>query len=249
MDKWFLRANTKPSVKLRLFCLPYAGGDSSIFKGWSEVLPDYIELVAIQLPGRSVRIKESSLESMQAMVDGIYHAILPLLDRPYLILGHSLGARVAFELIHRLNQSQFILPRHFIASGSRAPHIEWAYKKLHTLPDGEFVDELRQLNGTPTEVLDNRELMQFLMPMLRADFAISDNHVTNQTTHLDCSASVFHGELDTLVKINDAKEWQHHFSKPINFETFSGDHFFINKNCQDYMRSLKKIIRKELMRI
>ncbi len=247
MNKWFLRTSSKTSAKFRLFCLPYAGGDSSIYTPWVNQIPDFIELLPIQLPGRSIRIQEPAISSMTELVDQIYLSMLPLLDKPYMLLGHSLGGRVGFELLHKINKTNAPPPKHFIASGSKAPHLPRTNNITYNLPDEEFIEELRKLNGTPSEVINNRELMEFLLPMLKADFCISDNHVTKQKTLLDCSISVFHGEEDTLVSESDARAWQKHFSKPINFQVFSGGHFFINENSDDLLSSLKSILRRELM--
>ncbi|WP_240470234.1 thioesterase II family protein [Brevibacillus laterosporus] len=128
---------------IRLFCLPYAGGGASAYRGWANALPRDIGVYPIQLPGRENRIGEQALCDMKALVEAISQAIYPYLDRPFLFFGHSLGARIAFELARAVRRKWKLQPCRLIVSGSRAPNIPEPHP-LHHLPDDEFVSELRR---------------------------------------------------------------------------------------------------------
>src|ERR1700755_2123431 len=100
-NPWFLRLAPRPEAPLRLFCFHHAGGSAALFRRWPASLPEF-DVCAVQLPGRGSRMIEPALESIPALVDGIAPAILPLLDRPYMLFGHSMGSAVALELAQRL---------------------------------------------------------------------------------------------------------------------------------------------------
>jgi len=158
---------------LRLICFPYAGGGIRTYLPWADSLPADVELVAVQPPGRGAFLDTPAFNEMNALVSALYHQILPLLDRPYVLFGHSLGSRVAFELLVQLQRQQQALPKLFIASGSNSPDSIRTKSKTFHLPDAEFIAELARMNGTPQEVLANAELMSLLLPLLRSDFEIA----------------------------------------------------------------------------
>ena len=161
------RPVAKPRV--RLYCLPYAGGSASAYHAWARALPDDVELSGVQLPGRSLRIHEPPLRRLPELL----RALLPRLERqdaPYVLFGHSMGALVAFELARGLRHLGAPPPAGLIVSGSRAPERRGASHDLHRLPDEDFLRELRRFEGLPEEVLRDPELLALTLPALRADF-------------------------------------------------------------------------------
>jgi len=156
-SKWFTRPIPRINAQLRLFCLPYAGGSAAIYTPWSQQLDPSVELIAVQPPGRGNRIFEVPYTSMEDFVADLAKFIRPLLNVPYALFGHSLGSRVAIELARKLSRDGAPEPMFFFASGSRAPHIMHDRPTTHLLPDDEFIQELRNLNGTPEAILNNKE--------------------------------------------------------------------------------------------
>jgi pimeloyl-ACP methyl ester carboxylesterase len=144
--------------------------------GWSRHLPADVELVAVQPPGRADRISERAYTDIASLVADLCAAIEQLIDRPYLLMGHSLGSRVAFELARELRRRGHPPPAHFIASGSAAPQLPARGKRIHDLPREELLVELRDLDATPEAVLENQELVELYLPMLRADFRLSETY-------------------------------------------------------------------------
>lgn len=246
---WFVVPRPAPAARLRLFCLPYAGGGATTYSGWHALLPPWVELIAVQPPGRGQRIAERPCDSMDELVDGLLPHILPLLDRPYVLFGHSLGSRVAFELMRRLDALQLPLPERFVASGSRAPHIVRDDKPLRDLPYDEFVRELRELNGTPEAILQNAELMELLVPLLRADFGISETYSAAPGKRLACKVHVFGGHGDRDVTPQDLASWQEHFVDRIAVQMYDGDHFFVEKQADQVVRNLNAVLRETLLRL
>ncbi|NMG22787.1 thioesterase II family protein, partial [Brasilonema bromeliae] len=153
--------------------------------------------------------------------------LLPSLNKPFVFFGHSMGAVVSFELARRLYQNYRLTPLHLYVSGHRAPQIPDPEPPIHNLPEPAFLNELRRYNGTPKEVLDNSELMQLLLPILRADFAVLENYVYTPSVPLTCPITAFGGLQDWKVSREDLAGWQQQTNGAFSIQMFPGDHFFV----------------------
>ncbi|MFY9226696.1 MAG: thioesterase II family protein [Blastocatellia bacterium] len=237
--KWLSCYKPKPKAKLRLFCFPYAGGGSSVFRTWSDNLPDWVEVCPIQLPGRENRILEKPFHQMSDLVKSVAQAIKPYLDLPFALFGHSMGAWIAFELAHHLNKNFDLLAQHLFVSGRFAPQIA-DNKTLHKLPDKEFREKLEMYGGTPKAVLESDELMELLAPLLKADFSICETYVYQQNSPLTCPISVFGATTDHLVEPDSLIEWKKETSNSFRVEIFNGDHFFLRNYQKELLTSITK---------
>jgi medium-chain acyl-[acyl-carrier-protein] hydrolase len=225
---WFVPLARRPQARLRLFCFPYAGGGSAIFRSWSDVVPDLIEPFAAMLPGRDARFGETPLRDAVDLARQLADAIEPELDRPYATFGHSLGTVVSYELALELARRGLPAPCHMIMSGRGAPHLMRGGRDCDALDDAAFIEELRDMQGTPEEVLANGELMQMLLPTLRADFAMARNYRRQQPEPLACGLSVYGGLSDLGVGRETLQAWQEYTRAPVALRMFPGGHFFIN---------------------
>jgi surfactin synthase thioesterase subunit len=243
-NSWLL-SYPEDKDKIRLFCLPYAGGGASIYRGWVKAFPDDVGIYPIQLPGRENRITEPPLYEMRELVEGISEAILPYLRRPFILFGHSIGARIAFELARNLREKWDIRPCCLIVSGSRAPHISEP-KPLHHLPDDEFIMELRRFSGTPEAILQSRELMEIFIPTLRADFTVDETYVYSAAAPIECPISVFGGTEDTETNREELGAWACHTSGDFTLEMIEGGHFFLQTGRDSLLRSVTRILRQHL---
>jgi medium-chain acyl-[acyl-carrier-protein] hydrolase len=230
-NRWFCVPRPVRHPKLRLFCFPYAGGSATTYLPWAALLNPDVELIAIQPPGRSNRMNETAYCDMHPMVDSLIESIVPLLDTPFIFFGHSLGSRVAYELATRLKARNLPMPMHFFASGSGAPHIAWKEEQVYDLSDDEFINELQRLDGTPEEILQNREMMQLFLPVLRADFQIADTYVSEKII-LNCPITILAGTEDVSIELNHLNSWKELTPYSGEVQYISGDHFFIEKNKQ-----------------
>lgn len=228
-NKWFVRPQPRPSAALRLICLPYAGGSAATYVPWAAQLPADVELVAVQPPGRASRIGERPHAEMNALVADLAAVFHEVSDKPYVLFGHSLGSRVAFEFTRQCPGFGLPQPRLLIGSGSRAPHFPSVRESVHDLPEAAFVDKLRELNGTPEEVLNNRELIQFLIPLLRADFKIADVYRATPAP-LPCPLVVLAGTEDWEVTREAVEGWRELSDNGCDIHWIPGGHFFVEHN-------------------
>ncbi len=234
---------------LRIICFPYAGGNASTYLHWEKWLPENVELIAVQPPGRAARMFEPCYTDMGSLVNELLTIVSDLFDRPYILFGHSLGSRIAFELMIQCKIAGFRLPQHLIASGSRGPHIPSKKEPIHHLAYDDFVARLTELNGTPTEILENKELMELYLPLLRADFKLAETYSCTSNHRFDCSISVLGGDNDTDVTNDDLQSWGDFFSNPANVHLIAGGHFFIETNKSQIEKKVTMIIQNELLNL
>jgi medium-chain acyl-[acyl-carrier-protein] hydrolase len=215
--------------KLNLFCFPYAGGSAAVYHQWHEYLPPDVQLVAVQYPGHGTRIQASPCTELETLLDDIEMTVGPLLDRPFVFFGHSMGATVAFELTRRLHRSGLTMPKHLFLSGRGAPHMPPLRDPIHHLSDKEFWDEIRSLNGTPPEILQHKELMALVLPALRADFKLIESWKHTESLLLNVPMLVFGGINDEHVPAHYLDAWAHHTTCVVQRHMFPGDHFFLHQ--------------------
>jgi medium-chain acyl-[acyl-carrier-protein] hydrolase len=225
---WLAQSKPNTQATLRLFCFPYAGGGATIFRNWQATLPAQIEVCPIQLPGRGKRLKEPPFTQVQFLVEALSHALLPYLDKPFAFFGHSMGALVSFELARTLRRKYGLGPKRLFLSGRRAPAIPNLEPPTYNLPEPEFIEALHKLKGTPIGVLEEPELMQLMLPLLRADFTLCETYTYTPETPLNCPISVFGGLQDSEVSRTHLEGWRAETTAAITLRMLPGDHFFLN---------------------
>jgi medium-chain acyl-[acyl-carrier-protein] hydrolase len=227
-------------ARFRLFCFPYAGGSSAIFRSWSRVIHRDIEVVPALLPGREFRLGEPAFTQLEPLIEALTREIFSLLDRPFAFLGHSMGALIGFELARRLRSERGLETDHLFISGRRAPQLPERDPEIHNLPEAEFIAELRRLDGTPKEVFEHAELMELLIPMLRADFSVCRNYNFVPGPPLKCSITVLGGTEDETATQAKIEGWCEQTSGRCRVRMLAGDHFFINQQRDEIIRIVEQ---------
>lgn len=236
---WGVRWVPAPNARIRLFCVPHAGGGAAAYRTWARELAPDIEVVAIRLPGRESRIREQPQHCMNELVPALVHGISPLLDRPHAWFGHSMGALVAFEACRALRRLRFPEPDRLLVSGHPAPHLPWGRPIMHNAPTEDLVTRLQQLSDTPREVLADESVLAALLPMLRADFSLFETYRHTDEPPLRQPISVFCGEDDDFATEQELAAWHQHSSAESTFHLLSGDHFFLHKNHREFLHTLR----------
>jgi surfactin synthase thioesterase subunit len=218
--------NCRSGTGLRLIGFPYAGGGPSLFRSWSPDLVPDIELCAAHLPGREARMKDAPIGDLRLLVAELVDAIGPSCDRPLALFGHSIGGLVAFACARELRRRFGITPVHLFVSGCPAPQLR-DHDRWCDLPDSEFLERMRRFNGTPREILEHAEMMELMLPALRADFSLRETYVYDDDLPLGCPISAFGGMADQAVTPQQLEPWKAHSSDGFQLWLFQGDHFFI----------------------
>lgn len=239
---WFPYARLLPESKIRIVCFPYAGAGASIYKSWPDRFGTTVDVLAAQPPGREGRIRERAHAELLFYIKDCIESLIPYLDKPILLFGHSLGALAAFELAREMRRRSLVMPLRVIVSGSREPQTPKITFPMHQLPDREFIDALRGLGGTPPEVLKNGELMQLFLPMLRADFSASERYHYNFEPPLDVPITAIGGAEDTEVSRDQLCAWADQTTRIADIQWIRGGHFFIHSEEQELLHIISRVI-------
>ena len=230
----------KEDSKFRLFCFPYAGGGSSFFYKWTQSLHAEIEICPVRLPGREDRLSEMPFTNIDSLVKSLSQSFQPYLDIPFAFFGHSMGATLCFELAQYLWRHFDRTPVKLFVSGRNAPHIKSLNPPIHQLPTDEFLQELKNLDGTPVEVLDNVEIMEILMPALRADFELIETYQYRMYQPLPFPITAFGGIDDTGVKCENLRDWDKYTTSDFKLNMLSGNHFFLHTQQKELLSLLNQ---------
>jgi surfactin synthase thioesterase subunit len=233
MASWIAFHRPRAGARLRLYCLPFAGGGASSYRAWPDRLPADVEVVPVQPPGRENRLGEDPLRRLDDLVGALLEALLPWLrERPFAFFGHSLGAIVALEAARALALRQAPLPRHVILSARAAPHLPLRRAPVARLSREGLKRWLRQVNGTPEAVLQSREMMDLLLPLLRADLELDDNYRSTTEPRLGCPLTVLGGLNDNEATPEELEAWSGYTTNSFTLRLLEGDHFFVFNQAQ-----------------
>ncbi|MGW0810706.1 thioesterase II family protein [Nonomuraea sp. NPDC002799] len=236
--RWISWRHRNPTANVRLYCLPYAGGGTRIFESWPARLGEEVEVCPILLPGREDRIAEPPLSRLADLVPALLDGLAPTMSKPFAIYGHSMGGLVAFELARRLSAEGARMPVHLYVSGCGPVPIP-AGRRMGELPDDEFIDGLKEMNGTPPEFFDDRDLVDLLLPTIRADFRLSEDSSAREGVRLPVPMTAFAGEHDTNAPPEEVERWREHAAAGFGFHVYPGDHFFMH-DCAPMLDVLRR---------
>ncbi|MEU9041345.1 MULTISPECIES: thioesterase domain-containing protein [unclassified Kitasatospora] len=224
--RWVVTRPQRPAARVRLFCFPYAGGGTSVFRSWHEFLDPSVEVCPVLLPGREERISEPPATVMADLVVRLAEHLEPWTDKPFAFFGHSMGGQIAFALTRLLAERGARTPT-WLFLGGCVP--QRTAMRRHLLPDAELTEEIRQMNGMPTAVLNDPEILALLLPVLRADFALTETYLTEPGVTVPVPMTTFAGVDDAEARPADMKEWARHCAGPSESLELPGDHFFLNE--------------------
>jgi surfactin synthase thioesterase subunit len=213
----------------RLFCFPYAGGGASLFRAWQQYLPQSIELCPVQLPGRETRAMEPAFSRIEPLVETLSQDLKNYFDLPYVFFGYSMGALIAFDLARRFQETAARTPSFLFLAARRGPRMLGS-SSTKTLNDRQFVDELRSLGGVAEAVLQSPEIMEMILPTLRADFSLCEDYRYSPGKLLDCPIRVLGGKEDKKIAHADLAAWSEETSASCSVRLFDGGHFFLHNS-------------------
>ncbi|MEU9097967.1 thioesterase domain-containing protein [Streptomyces sp. NPDC048361] len=224
--KWFRRFGpAHESRALRLFCFHYAGGSAASFRDWQSLLPPYVEVVGVQLPGRENRFAEQPFRDMRPLAEAIADAMAAELDPPYACFGFSMGARVALAVSHLLRERGLPQPSHMFFASSCAPSRGVPVRGWNE-SDEKLIAYLRELGGTAAEIFDSQEFLDMYLPTVRADLTVVGTCPPRSGLPLAVPLRAFAGLDDTEAPPERMRDWYRETSAAFSLTTVPGGHFF-----------------------
>jgi medium-chain acyl-[acyl-carrier-protein] hydrolase len=232
----WLRESRPPAGACTLVCLPCAGGSANNFRSWQQYTT-MLDVVAVELPGRAARFTEPVITSVDRVVDYLVPE-LDRLDRDYALFGHSLGGLIAFELGRRVRELGGRGPRALFVAGCPAPDVPIP-PPLYDLPRPELLAWLTSIGGIDEEVIRTPQLLDVVLPTLRADLAMMDMYAHRAGAPLPWPIFVFAGDADPVVDPRDYLGWSAHTTAECQIETMVGSHFFIDEHVPEIIRRIE----------
>lgn len=225
---WLMTPDPRPAARLKLFGVPHAGRGATLFMPWRRRLPDWIDLNAVQLPGRERRYAEPPLRRIAVIAEALASALAPHLDRPYALFGHSMGALVSYETARVLRRRGAPLPVALCVSGRRAPTVPDDGPPIHALSDADFVTAMcDRYNGIPQVILDQPDMMDMLVPIMRADIEALETYRHAPDAPLAVPFVVLGGRDDPQMAPHNVAGWRALTTERYTERLFPGGHFYL----------------------
>ena len=221
-----------------------------MYSSWTKSLPEEVEVCAVQLPGRENRLREPLFTSFPDLITTLVSALQPWMDRPFAFFGHSLGALISYELACELRRQGWREPLHLFVSARRAPNLPEPHGPIAHLPKRAFVEAVRRrYDGIPDAVVESEELMEVMIPVLRADFELLENYVYVEKESLSCPITAFGGLQDFEIADEELEAWRRHTRNAYCLKLFEGNHFFLNSSEEEVLKFMSKELSSLLVEL
>ncbi len=240
--KWYKNFRETPNSKLRMFCFPHAGGSAQDYRKWYDYLPSDVELLVAQMPGRAERIQEKLCTNLNELIDHFCSAIISFLDKPYILVGHSLGGSIAFEVAKAIRKHGGPLPERLVIIGRSSPTVP-EFSPKYNLSDEAFIDYLKMQSGTNEKIFNDKEILKFFLPIIRNDIRLADTYhdFYKKESPLSCPIHVFFGSKEVNLNRKMVEEWQSETSSDFSIDQFEGHHFFLHEQVGEVMNKIFKL--------
>jgi medium-chain acyl-[acyl-carrier-protein] hydrolase len=226
---WTSSRVPNPDARIRLICYPHAGGGASAFMPWRRILPPEIELCPVEPPGRGSRHREPLLRRVTDAAESLAEGLRPLLDKPYLLVGHSLGGFVAFETARRLQAKGQRSPEQLVVVSRAAPHLPIERIFAPGMSDEALIGRLgERYGGARLKALEDPEIREMFMAVVRADLESLETYEHVHQPLLDCPIAAFGGDADPTISSSALRGWRAQTRASFQWQAFSGDHFLLH---------------------
>jgi medium-chain acyl-[acyl-carrier-protein] hydrolase len=241
-SRWIARPRPVPDARLRVLCFPHVGAGGAAFNSWSHGLPTEAELCAIRLPGRENRLHEPLLDDGIAVLDGLGPELAPLLDVPFVLVGHCSGSVLAYELARRLSATGAPQPAHLILSSAPGPSERRIDDPLHLLPRDELLRRVVEFGGMPAGVLDDPDLMDIFERILRSDYRVIERLEYSAGPPLDVPVTVVGGRHDDFVSCPDLAAWAAATTGEFTLHLLDAGHYILGGTGDIVARVVRRLL-------
>ncbi|MBM7173156.1 thioesterase [Streptomyces sp. G44] len=227
---WFRRFTAAKGDGPLLVCFPHAGGSAAAYVELARALSAEFDVVSVQYPGRQDRFAEAPFTALGPLVEAVAGELAdgPARDhgRPYALFGHSMGALVAFETARLLVRDGLPAPMRLFLSGRGGPlcHSGDVDKPWD---DAEVLADLHRLGGTDRTMLEDPDVLEMVLPALRADYRAVATYRWTGGEPLAVPVTALIGDRDPMVTVGEAQMWGEHTSGDFALKVFGGGHFYL----------------------
>jgi len=224
---------------LTLFCLPCAGASATMYLRWRRLLPSWIAVEPVELPGRGSRMGEIPIKNYAVLTQSLCDELVPSLPERYVLFGHSMGALLAYGVAQGLSAQRSSMPIALLVSGCAAPSRQDNQRYINMQSDAALIADLSRQGGTPVEVFENQELLRMTLDLLRVDYRVCGSFDYAQLPPLSIPIHSFGGRADEIsaARLND---WRLESTQAFTLDWFDGGHFFLRQSEDWFMYVLKK---------
>jgi surfactin synthase thioesterase subunit len=227
--------------KIKMICLPFAGGSKYSYYRYIKLAPEWLEVIPVDLPGRGARLNERLLTDMHAVVDDVLSHIRRHMDGAYILYGHSMGALTVLLLTRKIREEGLRMPLHLFVTGHGGPSASDNKVIRHNLPENELIDELEILDGIPGDIIKDKFLLRFFLPVIRADFKAIETFSYNPEEKLDIPITCVVGS-EEKISLEKARAWETETSAKVEVRQFPGKHFFIYQHDREIMTLICRMV-------
>lgn len=231
---------------LKLFCFSHAGGSAVGFTRWKKLLDPSITLYPVELNGRG---KKGNLPFYTRIEEAVKDLSAYIMNEagsePYAFIGHSMGTIIAYEMCHYLKQIGFREPVAVFFSGRSAPDVKNEENHIHHLGDELFIEEIKKMGHSPTELFQNPELLKIFVPILKADYKLIETYSYMDHDPLKSDFFLFSGKEDLYTPPEQFKEkWAIHTEGDCDIHVFEGGHFFLYERTDEIIETIHSCLKK-----
>ena len=231
-NPWFAGLEDLHPDKPALFCFPFAGGGTMLYRSWKEALPE-LAIVGIRLPARETRIEETPFRSMDELIEALLPELQRVMPKRFSFFGHSMGAGIAFEVARKLQ------PEMLIVSSARAPQLR--VRPTEPEPgDAEILEQIRLLEGMPPHTVENPQLLRLVLPAWKADTGLYRNYTYRVAPPLPVPLCAYVGDRDPALLPIQVESWREQTDSRFRFRTFPGGHFYLQTERDQLLAALRE---------
>ncbi|MEU8783840.1 alpha/beta fold hydrolase [Streptomyces sp. NPDC048637] len=243
---WLVIPKRRPTARVRLVCLPHAGGSASFYRSWAQHLDTSIELQIVQYPGREERVNDPFVQDPAALVDAVTGAVLHTAepDVETVLFGHSMGSLIGYETVRALQAHDVRVDRLFV-SGQAAPDERIGRPPAEALSDDRILHEVEQHGGTQMTVFDDPGIREMVLPILRNDYLLIDSYSPVETPPVDTGIVAITGDRDVSVSVERVRRWEGVAGKEFQLHVLPGGHFYLAEQRAQVITLLHRYLLNE----
>lgn len=228
--------------KVQLYILPYAGGSIAAFTRLTELLDETIEVITVEYAGRGTRIKEPLAETICEMYEDAvnYCKKRRIVEKPFAILGYSMGSILAYEMIARKAIPGQLM--HFFVAAEVSPRYCSAdLQRAGKISDEMILKRAKKLGGMDKILLNDKRFTDiYIRPMISDCRNFFGYRYADNNEIIKTNMSAFYCQQDT--PLSEVEKWSELVNGTFDYYELGNNHFFIN----DHYKEMASIINRVL---